>query len=615
MSALYRVSRVARLGSRVATPLAAGALLSLGGQRSLKSAADLANETSYVKGLFYGEVSDRAFPFPDTLSEENKEILKSMVEPVQKYFTEAIDSKKIDETKQIPKETLDGLREMGLFGLQIPEEYNGLGLSNTGYARIVEEISMDASLAVTLMAHQSIGLKGILLDGNEEQKKKYLPKLATGEHIAAFALTEPSSGSDAASIRTKAELSPDGKHWVLNGSKIWISNGGWAKIFTVFARTVVDGKDTMTAFIVDRDFGGITSGPPEDKLGIRGSNTCEVHFENCKVPVENVLRKPGDGFKVAMNILNNGRFGLGAGSGGALKKLIAMTAEHATTRKQFGMTLDNFELIKEKFANIAVDAYAIESMAYMTTNMIDRGDPSCEVEAAICKVFGSEAAFRGINECIQVMGGMGFMKDYPYERHMRDTRILSIFEGTNEILRMLIALTGMREVGGRLQELGKLAKDPLKNYTTLFGEATHRLSGRFAPDPVPGVHADLEDEGMKLRELTTKFGGAVENLLAKHGKDIMVKQTQSKRIADATIDLYAITAVLSRASTALENGLPTAEHEKMLAQTFCMSAAQRINQNLGDIRRMSRYDANINTIADEIFAQGKYLPAHPTGVN
>lgn len=282
-----------------------------------------------------------------------------------------------------------------------------------------------------------------------------MPKLATGEHIASFALTEPSSGSDAGSIKTRAVLSEDGKHFIINGGKIWISNGGWAEVMTVFAQTEVDGKDKVTAFIVDRSHGGITTGPPEDKLGIRGSNTVQVFFDNTKVPIENVLgggpenktggaAGVGQGFKVAMNILNNGRFGLGACAGSSLRRVIGMAAEHANARKQFGSSLASFGLIKKKFGIMTLDAYAIESMAFMTTGMIDRGDPSCEIEAAMCKVYGSEVAFNGINECIQVMGGTGFMKDWPFERYMRDCRILSIFEGTNEILRMLIALSGVR---------------------------------------------------------------------------------------------------------------------------------------------------------------------------
>jgi acyl-CoA dehydrogenase family member 9 len=421
--------------------------------RGLQTAAEAAANVSYTRGLFLGvNNAARAFPYPSVDAAE-KETLQMLVDPVAKYFA-GIDLKKIDENKTIPDQVLTDLKELGLFGLQIQEDLGGLGLSCTGYARVCEEF-IDAALAITVMSHQGIGFKSILLNGSDAMKAKYFPKLATGEHMAAFALTERLAGSDAASVQMTATRSDDGKHFVLNGSKIWVTNGGWAEVFTVFARTNVNGEDKVTAFIVERSFGGVTCGPLEDKLGIRGSSTCEVFFDNVKVPIENVLGGGpdgkacgeagiGQGFKVAMNVLNNGRFGLSVHACSLLKRVICMAAEHATTRTQFGSPLASFGLIKKKFGEMTLDAYALESMAYMSTAMIDRGDPSLEIEVAMCKVYGSEAAFKGVNECIQVMGGLGFMKDYPYERLMRDSRILPIIEGTNEILRMLIALTGIR---------------------------------------------------------------------------------------------------------------------------------------------------------------------------
>ena len=248
--------------------------------------------------------------------------------------------REIDENAKIPDDVMQEAKDLGLFGLQILEEYEGLGLPNTAYARVLETVGQNGSLGVTIGAHQSIGLKGILIFGNDAQKQKYLPKLATGEQLASFALTEPSSGSDANSIRTRATLSEDGSHYVLNGGKIWISNGSWSEVFTVFAQTeVVDEKtgqkkDKVTAFIVERAFGGLTHGKEEKKLGIRGSSTVEIHFDNTKVPVENVLGGVGNGFMVAMTILNNGRYGICAGAAGGIKTLIGWVSEHATTRKQ-----------------------------------------------------------------------------------------------------------------------------------------------------------------------------------------------------------------------------------------------------------------------------------------
>jgi acyl-CoA dehydrogenase family protein 9 len=592
--------------------------------RSLQTAAEAAENVSYTRGLFFGvNNTKRAFPYPKINAEE-KETLQMLVDPVVKYFA-TIDSKEIDETKVIPDQVMKDLKDLGLFGLQIPEDLDGLGLSNTGYARVCEEFT-DGSLAVTIMAHQSIGLKGILLNGNEEQKAKYLPKLATGEHIAAFALTEPSSGSDAASIKTRATLSEDGKHFILNGGKIWISNGGWADIMTVFAKTEVDGKDKVTAFIVEKAFGGITTGAPEDKLGIRGSNTCQVFFDNVKVPIENVLgggpdmktggmAGVGQGFKVAMNILNNGRFGIGACTGGSLRRIIAMAAEHANSRKQFGAPLASFGLIKKKFATITLDAYAIESMAYMTTGMIDRGDPSCEIEAAMCKVYGSEKAFEGINECIQIMGGTGFMREWPFERMMRDCRILSIFEGTNEILRMLIALTGIRGAGDRLTQFGKLLANPLKDPSGVAKEMSDRLQRKLSPPQLEGVHPKLKASGDLLAKRTGDFGEVIEGLLRKHGKKIIDEQMQLERVADAAIALFAMTSTISRASAALEAGTSSSNHEQKLTELYCEMASSKIEKLLKDIEKNSKQDEKLRTIADEVLQAQKYVPSHATGVD
>uniref|UniRef100_A0AAQ5Z7J0 Acyl-CoA dehydrogenase family, member 9 n=1 Tax=Amphiprion ocellaris TaxID=80972 RepID=A0AAQ5Z7J0_AMPOC len=440
---------------------------------------------AFAKDLFLGQVNKaEVFPYPEIGNEELEEI-NQLVAPVERFFSEDVDSAKIDRDAKIPPETLNGLKELGLFGIMVPEEYGGLGLSNTMYARLAEIISLDGSIAVTLAAHQAIGLKGILIAGNEAQKQKYLPKLSSGEHIAAFCLTEPGSGSDAASIQTRATLSEDGKHYLLNGSKIWISNGGMADIMTVFARTEVDvdgeKKDKISAFIVERAFGGVTSGKPEDKLGIRGSNTCEVSFDNVPVPLENVIGEVGGGFKIAMNILNSGRFSMGSSSAGMIKN-----------RKQFNKSLSEFGMIQEKFAMMALNAFVMESMAYLTAGMMDKpGLPDCSLEAAMVKVFSSEGGWICVSEALQVLGGLGYTKNYPFERYVRDCRILPIFEGTNEILRMYIALTGMQYAG----------------------------------------------------------------------KTIVDEQLILKRVADVLIHLYAMTAVLSRASRSISIGLRNHDHE------------------------------------------------------
>uniref|UniRef100_A0A668AJB2 Complex I assembly factor ACAD9, mitochondrial n=1 Tax=Myripristis murdjan TaxID=586833 RepID=A0A668AJB2_9TELE len=566
---------------------------------------------------------EKVFPYPEIGNEELEEI-NQFVAPVEKFFNEDVDSKKIDHEAKIPPETLDGLKQLGLFGIQVPEEYGGLGLSNTMYARLGEIISLDGSIAVTLAAHQAIGLKGILIAGNEAQKQKYLPKLATGEHIAAFCLTEPGSGSDAASIQTRATLSEDGKHYLLNGSKIWISNGGMADIMTVFARTEVTDKngvkqDKISAFIVERAYGGIISGKPEDKLGIRGSNTCEVAFDNVPVPVENVIGEVGAGFKVAMNILNSGRFSMGSAGAGMIKKLIEMTSEYAATRKQFNRKLSEFGMIQEKFAVMAMNAFVMESMAYLTAGMMDRpGVPDCSLEAAMVKVFSSEGGWICVSEALQVLGGLGYTKNYPYERYLRDCRILLIFEGTNEILRMYIALTGMQYAGkiltGKIKEmkkgnvglaLGMLGK---KLKTSMGGTVDFGLTGK---DGV--VHPSLADSAKKFEQNVYLFGSTVESLLYRYGKTIVDEQLVLKRVADVLINLYAMTAVLSRASRSISIGLRNHDHEVLLANTFCSEAFFKNNYLMTQLQKHSpeNNDANIKKIAREVLEKRSYICSHP----
>ncbi|KAF6117179.1 acyl-CoA dehydrogenase family member 9 [Phyllostomus discolor] len=507
--------------------------------------------------------------------------------------------------------------------MQVPEEYGGLGLSNTMYARLREIVSVDGSIAMTLEAHQAIGLKGIILAGSEEQKARYLPKLASGEHIAAFCLTEPASGSDAASIQTRASLSEDKKHYILSGSKVWITNGGLANIFTVFAKTNVDSdssvKDKITAFIVERDFGGVTNGKPEDKLGIRGSNICEVHFENTKVPVENVLGEVGGGLKVAMNILNSGRFSMGSSVAGMLKKLIEMTAEYACTRKQFNRNLSEFGLIQEKFALMAQKTYVMESMAYLTAGMLDQpGFPDCSIETAMVKVFSSEAAWQCVSEALQILGGSGYVRDYPYERMLRDARILLIFEGTNEILRMHIALTGLQHAGriltARINELKQ------GNVTTVLDTVGRRLRdslGRTVDLGLTGnlgaVHPSVADSARKLEENVYYFGRTVETLLLRFGKTIVEEQMVLKRVANILINLYGMTAVLSRASRSMRAGLRNHDHEVLLANIFCTEA---YSQNLFTLSQLDKYspdnlDEQIKKVSQQILERRAYICAHP----
>jgi acyl-CoA dehydrogenase family protein 9 len=539
------------------------------------------NKPSFSKSLFAGSIEqDLIFPYPK-ISGEEAENLKLILESIRQFAKDHINSEEIDRNESIPQDVLTGLAEIGLFGMSIPEAYGGYGFSATAYNRVFEEIAgIDASLAVTLGGHQSIGLKGLLLHGTEEQKKKYLPKLASGEWLAAFALTEPGAGSDAAGIQSLAVLDSSKTHYVLNGGKIWITNGGLANFFTVFAKTPVGNEKKITAFIVTRDMAGFASGKPEHKLGIHGSSTTEITFDNVKVPVENVIGEVGKGFKVAMEVLNSGRLGLAAGCVGGMKKLTAMSVEYAKNRKQFNQPIANFEMIQEKIAAMMVDTFAAESMVYLTTGLIDRGDVDYSVESAICKVYVSEALWRTVNEAMQIAGGIGYSKEYPYERALRDSRINLIFEGTNEVLRLFIALAGMQEHGEYLKKVGKALQKPMDELGILTEYAIHRIKDYVATERLEGVHEALKDEVARFEEYAKELHLATEKVLAKYRKDIINQEFVLHRISDMAIDLFGMAAVISRVDGLLkEKSKRKAERELLLAKTFCEEAWRRIRRN------------------------------------
>lgn len=543
---------------------------------------------SFMKSLFFGVIEDDLiFPYP-RMSNEERETVKMILESVEKFAQKNIDAKAIDTAHAIPPQVLNGLKELGLFGLNIPEVHGGIGLSHTAYARVMSRVaSIDASLAVTLGAHQSIGLKGILLFGTEAQKKKYLPKLATGEHAAAFALTEPSAGSDAASITTKADYDAATKTYTLNGSKIWITNGGFAEVFTVFARTRSEDSDKpkITAFIVERGW-GVKNGPPEEKLGIRGSSTTELFFEDVRVPAENVLGEPGRGFKVAMEVLNSGRLGLAAGAFGASRALINMAVERCQERKAFQKTIGEFGMIKDKIARMMAETYALESMTFLTTGLLDKGVADYSLESAICKVFGSETLWYVVNETLQIAAGIGYMNEYPYERCLRDARINLIFEGTNEILRAFIALSGMQGPGEHLAEVAKAMREPIKGFGLLSDFALQKAKAAFGRERMTAVHPLLQRESVLFEECAQALSRETERALRRHGKNIALKQFIQKRIAEVAIDLYALAAVLSRTTYEIETvGEQKATEQINLCNAFYHIVKPRLQEKLARMDR------------------------------
>ncbi|MEE9464969.1 MAG: acyl-CoA dehydrogenase family protein, partial [Candidatus Neomarinimicrobiota bacterium] len=450
---------------------------------------------SLMKSIFMGEIQEElAFPYPQ-MDPDEADMVRIIQENLQRWGEEQFDAAKADEEGKYPEGALEQLAELGFFGWNIPEEFGGLEFSMSAFARVYEKTAgIDGSLPVTLGAHASIGLKGLLLYGTDEQKRKYLPDLASGKTIAAFALTEPGAGSDAASIQTRAELQPDG-NWLLNGQKIWITNGAYAGFFTVFAKTPVEAdgetKDKITAFIVEGDREGFTRGPEEHKLGIKASSTAPLYFDNVVLPPENVLGEVGKGFKVAMHVLNSGRLGLAAAVIGGSRAVSKVAIEYVRQRKQFDRPLADFELIKEKISRMTVYTYVIESMVYLTTDLVDREGVDYSIESAICKVYAADRGWEGINDALQMMGGLGYMKEYPFERVLRDARINQIFEGTNEILRLYIALVGLQEPGEYLKQLGAALRGPIKGFGFLADYAFTRVKGAVTKPSLSRVHPAL----------------------------------------------------------------------------------------------------------------------------
>lgn len=571
----------------------------------------MANHTTpktdnFMRSLCLGEIKEELIiPFPK-VKESERETLKSVIDSFESWLKgHETDFRKWDATGEFPPEFLKEMKEFGLFSFIVPEEFGGLGFSNTAYSRALQELSRyDGSLAVTAGAHSSIGMRGLLLFGTDEQKAKYLPKLATGEMIAAFCLTEPGAGSDAASIKTKAVK--QGNDWILTGEKLWITNGGIADFFTVFAKTE-DTGGKMTAFIVTRDMAGVTNGPHEDKMGLRASSTTTINFDNVRLSPEQMLGEPGKGFKVAMSILNSGRTGLGGGCIGIMKKAIELSTKQAKQRVQFGKPISEFGLVKQKVGHMVVECYATESVVAMVAGLSDAGYSDYAVEAAISKVFASECAWRTIDEALQIAAGNGFMREFPYERMMRDARINRIFEGTNDILRLFIALTGMNDVGTELKGVAASLQDPIKGFGILSDYARKKVAHvtGYGKAEFTTAHKAIKEQTTTFENCAKDLSAAADRLLRKHGKKIADMQFATRRLADIMIDLFVLASVISRVSASItEKGEKGAAKEIEILEVFCGQASRRIKGNFNKIDNND--DELIKSLADHAFEAEKF---------
>jgi acyl-CoA dehydrogenase family protein 9 len=567
--------------------------------------AERAAVSSFCKSLFLGEIHEElVFPWPEPNAAEQERV-RGLIAAARE-IGERIDPRKIEEDRWVGDKLIKELGEAGLLGLYVPEEYGGQGLSQTGYARVFETFTqIDATLSIVLGVHQSIGYKGIVLFGTDEQKERFLPDLCAGRKLAGFALTEPEAGSDAYGIQSRAVQQPDGS-WVLNGEKRYIGNGGKGQVFTAFARCDVDGEDRHIALILEKGMKGFEVGERFDTMGLRGNDLRRLYFKDVRVPPENVLGEPGQGFRIAMQILNNGRIGLGTGSVGATKGLLDRAIDHVKERRQFGQPLADFELVQEKIAWMVSYLFGLESMCYLTCGLVDAGVEDYSLESAICKVSGTEFLWYAANRVLQLKGGAGYMRTEPYEQILRDIRIFPIFEGANDVMRAFVALSGVKPLGEELSGLGEIGlTDPIGTIGVLFDYVSGRIQREVRPDKITKAHPELESLADDVSGQVRRLRDVSEKLLREHRSEIVQRQFQQKRLAAAVSDIYAQIAVLSRVSQILtDQGVEPSGQERYIAETFCTRAASRVRASFEQIE--SNDDDRMTAIAKLAYKRGEY---------
>lgn len=552
-----------------------------------------------VKGMFFGHFSSKyVFPYPQ-LPAATQAMVDQAVAKMKKFCDERIDAAAIDRDKDIPRSIIDGLGELGVLGITVPTDVGGQGFNQQGFCQVMEVLGgHDSSTAVFVNAHQSIGIRALILFGTPEQKAKWLPDLVSGRKLAAFALTEPQAGSDASNVQTRAIPTEDGSAYILNGEKRYITNAAIAQVLTVMARTPSPspGKpdDTkVTAFLVTPDMPGFEIVEARaDKCGIRGTATGKMRFTNMRVPKENILGSLGKGLRVALTVLDFGRTTFGASCTGVAKACLETAVRHAKTRIQFQQPLAEFELVKKKIAFIAAHAFAMGAATNVCAALIDSGAEDYMLETAILKVFATEHLWTCVYECMQVLGGASYFTDRPQERWMRDARINTIGEGANEVLKAFVAVVGCRAPGMRLDAM---RKRPMANLHRLTGYGVGYLWKKsfLASGPhVPVESPELQPAARRLARQIKQLGTALPGVFLRAGNEAKFIQSQlvHERLADIAIDLYASSCVISRLDHMIQHG-PAAERPEDFngqidaGKYFLTLAARRIDDrftNLAD---------------------------------
>jgi acyl-CoA dehydrogenase family protein 9 len=526
-----------------------------------------------VQELFNGLVPRGIRPMQEKYRPEEDEIVQTLGRSLRRFLAEHADSAAFDETKEIPASVLGGIADIGAFGLAVPEEYEGAGLNMEGFCHVLREVAAgDASVGVTVGAHGAIGTHGIKLFGTPEQKDRFLPDIATGKRIAAFAITEADAGSDLANVSTTAELSPDGKSFTLNGRKLFITNGGYGGTYTVLARTpgLARTADSTGLFVIQGGTPGFSTGPPEDKLGIRASSTTELIFEDVEVPRENLLGTGVNGLDLVKGVLHWGRMALAAGCWGAMRDITRTAARQAATRVQFGEPIARFGMVRRMLADIAAWTRTLEAMVTVTAKVYDNEPERAGMATSLTKIYASDRAFRATDHLVQIFGGMGYIRETGAERLLRDSRINKIYEGTNEIIKFLTALEGILSISSRVE-----------------GDAS----------PGDLVRPGLEAPAAALTRSLTAFCEYALASRKKYGIRIRNRQLVLERIADMATAVYALFSLLVHAGHCIDRrgperaGLETAAAVKTAVETEAL--VRRVLDEGTDAR-----DAAVEAIAD-----------------
>jgi alkylation response protein AidB-like acyl-CoA dehydrogenase len=566
----------------------------------------------FAKALFFGHFNaPLLFPYPEVQLKEREQVDRSVAE-VRRFLEEKVDAAAIDRDANIPAHVIAGLGDLGVLGMTAPPEFGGRGFSQLAYLKVMELLGgHDPSVAVFVNAHHSIGIRALLLFGTQEQKRHWLPDLVNGRKLAAFALTEPNAGSDAANVQTTATPTADGSAYVLNGEKRYITNGGIAGMLTVMARTPVEaspgrqpGESKITAFIVSPDMPGfevVEARMP--KCGIRGTATARLAFHDMRVPKENVLGPIGKGLRVALTVLDFGRTTFGASCTGAAKSCFRLALQHAKRRKQFGQALAEFELVKKKIAYMAACAFAMEATTAECASFIDRGFEDYMLETAMLKVWSTDALWTIVNDALQIYGGQGYFTTDPLERMMRDARINMIGEGANDVLRAFISVVGSRAVGEGLLEVLRAAKSPFKGAGRLWRFGKEQLAARLSSPEVPVQNAALRMEAGRLGQRIKEFGLAVQWVLRHTGsvENFLPSEYLHERIADAACELYASSCTLARLDHLLTagNGHPTElDRDVQAGRYFLTISDRRVRQCLAALSEND--DAETTRTADAV---------------